>query len=193
MLPSFLLFSSDSPYCCYYSHGDVVVVQNLQQFGHLHFLCLPSLSLFVYFLDLEWSICNHISTYTVTWWPCSWLSVGSTQRRMMMMMLLEREKKKSWKWTVFAPSFFFFWHGFLWRVCMVTMQFGYHHQLNAQIYSKTEMMMLFRKGKKKLKMNRFCTQLVFSHMEFSLWSVHWTTFDTKLFCLVSVLAFFFAG
>jgi hypothetical protein len=81
----------------------------------------------------------------------------------------------------------------LWRVCMVTMQFGYHHQLNAQIYSKTEMMMLFRKGKKKLKMNRFCTQLVFSHMEFSLWSVHWTTFDTKLFCLVSVLAFFFAG
>ncbi len=46
---------------------------------------------------------------------------------------------------------------------------GYHHQLNAQIYSKTEMMVLFLKGKKKLKMNRFCTQLVFSHMEvFSL-------------------------
>jgi len=26
---------------------------------------------------------------------------------------------------------------------------GYHHQLNAQIYSKTEMMVLFLKGKKK--------------------------------------------
>jgi hypothetical protein len=62
--------------------------------------------------------------------------------------------------------------GFLWGVLHGDHAVGYHHQLNAQIYSKTEMMVLFAKGKKKLKMNRFCTQLVFSHMEFSLWSVH---------------------
>jgi hypothetical protein len=64
-----------------------------------------------------------------------------------MMMLLKREKKKAENEQVLHQAL---------SSCMGLCgslhgdhEVGYHHhQLNAQIYSKTEMMVLFAKGKK---------------------------------------------
>lgn len=111
---------------------------------------MSAISLFVYFPDLKASNPFVITSLLTQSHgdPCSWLSVGSTQRQMMMMMMLVGEGEKKLEMNRFCTKAFS-------SSCMGFCgslhgdhAVGYHHQLNAQIYSKTEMMVLFMKGKK---------------------------------------------